>query len=339
MVSDQEGQSDVYRVEKAEPGAFWWQNSTFKTERLTRDVEVEADLKWSPDGSRVAFVRGRGDLCVMDPKGKGAKAVVKSWDHPEFDWSPDGQWLVYSQADQDFNRDIYIVDVDGARPPVNVSRHPDVDSDPAWSPDGKTIAFTGRRGNNEVDIYYVFVKKDDDEKESRDRTIEKAVEKITKARRKAATKKADDATRGDDASRPEKKSVKVAIDFDGIHERVRHVALPDVTETGLFWSPDSKRLAFSATIDGRRGLFTIEPPDELRPRPLGSLMLTQARWLEPGNLVVGLSAGSPASFAGGGGGGGGGSPAAPASPARTMAAAAARGGDSGAAAGETASIA
>ena len=334
VVSDQGGQSDIYRVEKAEPGAFWWQNSTFKKERITNNVEVESDLKWSPDGSKVGFVKGRGDLCVMDPRGKDAKAIVKSWDHPEFDWSPDGQWLVYAQSDNDFNRDVYIVPVDGSRPPFNVSRHPDVDVDPVWSPDGKTIAFIGRRGDNEVDIYYVFVKKDDDEKESRDRTIEKAVEKITKARKKAATKKADEEKKDDAASKSEKKPVKVAIDFDGIHERVRHVALPDVRETNLFWSPDSKRLAFSATIDGRTGLFTIEIPDELRPRPLGSLPMTQARWLEQGNLVVGLSAGSPASFPGGGG-----SPsAAAASPRRATPAA--RGGDSGGGArGETASIA
>ncbi len=327
VVSDQGGQADVYRVEKADPGAFWWQNADFKKERITDNVEVESDLKWSPDGSKVGFVKGRGDLCVMDPRGKDAKAVVKSWDRPEFDWSPDGHWLVYAQSDNDFNRDIYVVPVDGSRPPFNVSRHPDVDSGPVWSPDGKAIAFTGRRGNNEVDIYYVFLKKDDDEKESRDRTIEKAVEKITKARKKAATRKADDEKKGDEAGKSEKKSVKVAIDFEGIHERIRHVALPDVTEADLFWSPDSKRLAFTATIDGRRGLFTIAIPDELRPRPLGSMPMSQARWLEPGNLVVGLSAGSPASFPAGGGAP---SPAS-ASPART--APAARGGDPGAGAG------
>jgi tricorn protease len=327
VVSDQGGQSDIYRVEKAESGAFWWQNSTFKKERLTNNVEVESALKWSPDGSKVGFVKGRGDLWVIDPKGKDAKAVVQSWDRPEFDWSPDGHWLVFAQSDNDFNRDIYIVPVDGSRPPFNVSRHPDVDSDPVWSPDGKTIAFTARRGDNQVDIYYVFVQRDDDEKGSRDRTIEKAVEKITKARKKAASKKDDEAKKGDAGTQPEKKPVKVAIDFDRIQERVRQVALANVTESNLFWSPDSKRLAFSATIDGRTGLFTIEIPDDLKPKPLGTFPMAQARWLEPGNLVVGLSGGSPASFSGGGG-----SPsAASGTPARTTPAA--RGGDSGEGAG------
>jgi tricorn protease len=324
MVSDQGGQSDVYRVEKAEPGAFWWQNSTFKQERITNDVDVESDLKWSPDGTKVGFVKGRGDLCVMDRRGKNAKAIVTSWNRPEFDWSPDGKWLVYAQSDNDFNRDIYIVDIDGSKPPFNVSRHPDIDVGPVWSPDGKSIAFTGRRGDNEVDIYYVFVKRDDDEKESRDRKIEKAIDKITKARKKGAAKKADEGKKDDDAIKSEKKPVKVEIDFEGIHERVRHVALSNVTESNLFWSPDSKKLAFSATIDGRTGLFTIEIPEELRPKPLGTMPITQARWLEQGNLVVGLSAGSPASFPGGGGG----PLASPAGPSRPTPAA--RSGDAGA---------
>ncbi len=82
----------------------------------------------------MGFVKGRGDLCVMDPKGKDAKTIVKSWDQPEFDWSPDGQWLVYAQSDNDFNRDIYIVPVDGSKPPFNISRHPDVDADPPGRP-------------------------------------------------------------------------------------------------------------------------------------------------------------------------------------------------------------
>jgi tricorn protease len=302
VVSDQGGQSDVVRVEKGDPTAFWWQNSTFKNERITNDADVESDLKWSPDGSKVAFVKGRGDLCVMDAKGKGAKAIVKSWDRPEFDWSPDGLWLVYAQDDNDFNRDVHIVPVDQSRPPFNISRHPDIDAEPVWSPDGKTIAFTGRRGDNQVDIYYVFVSKDDDEKETRDRKIEKAVDKITKARKKGAAKKADDDKKEEEATRSAKKPVKVAIDFEGIHERIHQVALRDVNETNLFWSPDGKKLAFSATIEGRTGLFTIEIPDELKPKPLGTLPLAQARWLEQGNLIVGLSAGSPASFPAGGGG-------------------------------------
>ena len=69
---------------------------------------VEADLKWSPDGSRLGFLKGRGDLWVMDPDGKDAKRLVESFEPTRFDWSPDGKWIVYAQSDDDFNEDIWV---------------------------------------------------------------------------------------------------------------------------------------------------------------------------------------------------------------------------------------
>lgn len=328
VVSDKDGQSDIYRVEKGDAGLYWWQNAEFKVERLTNDADTESALRFSPDGSKISYIKGRGNLVVADAKGKEPKVIVPGWDSPEYDWSPDGQWVVFAQADNDFNVDIYVVPSDGSKKPVNISRHPDVDMSPVWSPDGKAIAFTARRGDNEVDIYYVFVNKEDDDKESRDRTMEKAIEKIAKARKKASARKGEDAkkdadvkkdgdapakkdeTKKDDAKKdeakadepPAKKPVRVTIDFDRIHERVKQVAIPGSTEGGLFWSPDSKRLAFSTTIDGRPGVYTIEPPDDVKPKFLTALPLTQARWLETGNQIVGLVSGTPASVPGGGGG-------------------------------------
>ncbi len=52
---------------------------------------------------------------------------------------------------------------------------------------------------------------------------------------------------------PPKPVPDVVIDFDRVHERIRHVAIPDSTETALFWSPDSKKLAFTGTVEGRPG--------------------------------------------------------------------------------------
>ncbi len=34
------------------------------------------------------------------------------------------------------------------------------------------------------------------------------------------------------------------IDFEGIHDRIHRISIPDSTEGGLFWSHDSKKLAF-----------------------------------------------------------------------------------------------
>ena len=296
FVSDKGGQCDVWKAERADRARYWWQNDRFTLTRLTNDAAVESALKWSPDGSRLAYVKGRGDLCVLNADGTGEKTVHKGWNTPEYDWSPDGKWFVYAVSDTDFNRDVWIAPVDGSRPPFNLSRNPYNEGNPVWSPDGKVIAFTGRRGGSERDVWFVHLRADDAERDTRDRSIEKALDKMTKAR-KAGAESADDAK--GKAAPPKKTKVEpVVIDFDRVHERVRRASVGDSNIGGLFWSPDSKKLAFTATIDGRRGTYTIDVPDNLRPTLLTTQTGTQARWLRQGNQIVWLSGGLPASLTG-----------------------------------------
>ncbi len=103
---------------------------------------------------------------------------------PRYEWSPDGRWLAYSVGDNNFNYDVWIVPVDGSMLPYNVSRHPDFEGSPRWSPDGKILAFTGRRHGEEVDIFYVWLQKQHDEKSGRERSEEEALEAMKKARKK-----------------------------------------------------------------------------------------------------------------------------------------------------------
>jgi tricorn protease len=294
FVADRDSRSDIWRAVRADKNKAWWRNSRFTLERLTDDGETKANLTFSPDGSRIAYLRDRGDLWLADADGRNARKLIPSWNQLEYDWSPDGKWLVYAQSDSDFNRDIWLIPVDGSRQPFNLSRHPYNDGNPVWSPDGRLIAFTGRRGLREVDIHYVWLRAEDDERSSRERTLEKALEKINKVRnkpRKGGEDKDDKSAAPGQAKVPD-----VVIDFDTIHERVRRIAIPDSTESGLFWSPDSKKLAFTATVDGQRGTYTVEVPDDLKPKLLTAQTGSRARWLKQGNQIVWLSNGLPASF-------------------------------------------
>ncbi len=327
FVSDGGGKSDVWKAKRGDEDAYWWRNDSFVLTQVTDDSAVEADLKWSPDGERVAFVKSRGDLWTIEKDGKGAKLVVSSWSRPEFEFSPDGKWIVYSQSDNDFNRDVWIQPLDGSRERYNLSSHPDNDFSPVWSPDGKTIAFTGRRVGFETDIYYVQLQKTDDETGSRDRKLKEAIEKIKKVRKapakKPAAKAAPEAGKKEEPKKeepekvepekesdkpaakaeekpeekkPEKKLPEVKIDFDGLNLRVRRVSISDATEGGLLWSPDSKKLAFSASINGKSGLYTISPPTSTTPKLLSTTVGSNARWLKTGNQIVWLAGGRPASL-------------------------------------------
>jgi tricorn protease len=307
FVSDKGGQTDLWRADRGDASRDWWQNGKFNLAQLTQDAEVESDLEWSPEGSRLAFIKGRGDLWTIGADGKDARRVLASWNAPQYDWSPDGKWFVYALDDEDFNQDIWIIPSDGSKPPFNLSKHPDNESNPVWSPDGKLIAFTGRRVDTEVDLYYVWLRAEDDEKTTRDRSLEKAVEKIKKGRTKGLAKPAEAVAKGaatkaeaKPAEEPKKPATPVVIDFEDIHERIRHVSIPNSTEGRPFWSPDSKKLAFSATVEGKAGIYSVEIPDDLKPKLITATLGSQARWLEAGNQIVWLAGGVPASLVPGG---------------------------------------
>ncbi len=290
FVADREARSDIYRAvpdKRSDKNRYWWQHGPLAIERLSNDGEVKRELKFSPDGKCISYLRGRGDLWIADADGRNARKLVPSWNELEYNWSPDGKWLVYAQSDSDFNRDIWIIAADGSGKPFNLSRHPYNDGNPVWSPDGRLIAFTGRRGLTEVDIHYVWLRAEDDEKGRRERALEKALEKIKKVRHKTPAGETSTAT---------EKAPEVVIDFDDIHRRIHRISVPHTTESGLFWSPDSHKLAFTATIDGKRGTYTVDFLDDLKPKLLTTQTGTQASWLKQGNQIVWLSNGLPASF-------------------------------------------
>lgn len=107
---------------------------------------VLAEPRLAPDGSRVAFLANqaaRGQLVVMPASG-GAELVVTA-DPPvtpaaaygggAFDWSPDGNALVYASTDGS----LYIIDARGG-PPRRLVEHGPVAA-PAVSPDGTRVAY------------------------------------------------------------------------------------------------------------------------------------------------------------------------------------------------------
>lgn len=325
FVSDAEGQCDIRRATRKDTDLFWWQNTEFELEQITNDSAIESSLTWSPEGSKVAFIKGNGDLWVMDADGKNPKRVLEGWSAPDFCWSPDGEWIAFARDDDEFNADVWIMPLDESIEPFNISKHPSNDGNPSWSPDGKLLAFTGQRGvDGEVDVHFVFLSKADDEIGSRDRTIEEAIETIRKARKKnnggGSSSKPDDEEKDDEDEKnddekddeekdeadddeekeEEKAPPKMVIDLDEIHERIRRVSIPNSNEGGLFWSPDSEKLAFRARIDGESGTYTIEPAGSLSPKRMTPETISNPRWLKEGNTVVGSSSGVPIGVEGSG---------------------------------------
>jgi Tol biopolymer transport system component/DNA-binding winged helix-turn-helix (wHTH) protein len=135
--------------------------------RLTIDPALDGNPAWSPDGRLIAFRRTlndtRTDILIMPAAGGPEVRVTEtvtpfSVPRPLLAWSPDSKWLVVTDTDttktgqlpelrQAFpgvsRRSLFLVSTEtGER--RRLTSQPDgpvVDGGPAFSPDGRTLAF------------------------------------------------------------------------------------------------------------------------------------------------------------------------------------------------------
>lgn len=128
--------------------------------RLTTDGHFKQRPAWSPDGSRLLFARHRQDriwLYSLDRDGGDERRLTER-DEPEYDgvWSPDGRAIVFtliSFSGTQGDLDVFRIDADssGLAPLAKTAAKLSHEEWPAWSPDGRWLAFTSTQpGNQEI---------------------------------------------------------------------------------------------------------------------------------------------------------------------------------------------
>ena len=111
----------------------------------------------SPDGTKLAWKRGLGDLVVRDLATGDDTLILDHWSMGlEFQWVPDGGHLLYATEDRNHNTDIWAIPAEGGEA-INLTKHPDNDGDLSISADGKLLAFVSERKDEQYDVFRVWL--------------------------------------------------------------------------------------------------------------------------------------------------------------------------------------
>ena len=268
-LSDHGEGADVWRARRADAALAWWKNVSFARERLTDDDVCRRSLTVSPDGGSLAWADLHGRLSFADTNGVVRHvAPLQSADCHSYVWSPDGRYVAATLCDGYGNCDVWIIPTWAKEPdgspspaPCNVSRSYDWDGDPAWSSDGRVLAFSGKRNASgaEPRIFYVYLDPEDEAHEKAELGVREGAFRVV---------------------------------FDGLPERVRNLGMRGEDP---FFAPDGRTLGWNWGGKTWKARITDEKDKEM----FGKVVLVKS-WTAPGGdgkgeeLVLGVADSLPA---------------------------------------------
>ena len=244
--------------EPIDHGKRWADALTFEIEPLVVEETWDHSPNPSPDGSSILFIRGLGDLIRLDLDTGEEQVVFEGWNAPDVQWMPDSRHIVFARSDLDFNSDIWLLDLeaDGVGAAINLTQHPDIDTSPRVSADGKVLVFlSDRAGQNwDFDVHRVYLDKTLEDLPGYElaRYFEEAAKTAKQRKPLESAEPADD----DDEDAGEEEPM--AWDAHDAWLRVRRVTSLPGSEANLALTPGGERIIFSSSTGGDAKLYSVK---------------------------------------------------------------------------------
>jgi eukaryotic-like serine/threonine-protein kinase len=125
--------------------------------RFTFDPAEDVRPLWSPDGKTIVFSSDRGgqfDLYTKAAGGGGQEQLLFKSDELKFahDWSRDGRYIAFHSLGKKTGWDLWVLPTFGDRKPIPFLQTPFNETRPAFSPDGKWLAYQSNESGR-AEIY------------------------------------------------------------------------------------------------------------------------------------------------------------------------------------------
>jgi Tol biopolymer transport system component/DNA-binding winged helix-turn-helix (wHTH) protein len=160
----------IYDIERGAQDLWIFDVKTNSGRRLASEPGLRDAPVWSPDSKTLVFLGGLSkSYAPVHVRGLGEKDAEEGMPAGDFqmptDWSPDGRFIAYVNTGfprlaNETQGDVWVFDLARGRKPVpilNTSYH---EANPAFSPDGKWLAFTSNESGRPEVYIQAFQAKD-----------------------------------------------------------------------------------------------------------------------------------------------------------------------------------
>ena len=284
------------------PNLFLYDFATRAETRLTEGAQGSHSPRFSPDGTRLAFVRGDRELRVLEVQGRRERLLATALmervpltsDRPLV-WSPDGRWIAYAALGERLFRNLQVAPAAGGESrPVSFLAN-SFGNTVSWSPDGRFLLFeTGQRTETFQVARVDLVPRTPRFREDQFRDLfqqENPRSPGTPRPDSAAARPPADSAAGSGGAARE-----VRIDFTDLRRRLTLLPVGvDVEYQAI--SPDGKWVALIAASAGRQNLYLYSLDELARDEPVARQVTatagdkSSAYWTPDSKRVFYLDAG------------------------------------------------